>query len=52
MPALHHVREAFPEVVSADGLLTSFNPTFDAGDGSDRGWLSPYTTGSTRDRWL
>ena len=40
-----HFREAFPEVVSADGLLTSFNPTFDAGDGSDRGWLCPYHYG-------
>jgi hypothetical protein len=45
VPALRHFREAFPEVVSADGLLTSFNPTFDTGDGSARGWLSPYHYG-------
>ncbi|HET9765249.1 MAG TPA: glucoamylase family protein [Thermoanaerobaculia bacterium] len=36
LPALDHVRGAYPEVLSEDGLLTSFNPTFDAGG---RGWL-------------
>jgi hypothetical protein len=36
LPALDHVRSAYPEVLSDEGLLTSFNPTFDAGD---RGWL-------------
>ena len=25
----------------ADGLLTSFNPSFDTGDGSGRGWFAP-----------
>jgi hypothetical protein len=45
VPTLHHVRDAFPEVVSADGLLTSFNPSFDLGNGSGRGWLCPYHYG-------
>jgi hypothetical protein len=40
LPALEHVREIYPEVVR-DGLLTSFNPTFEPGDGSPVGWLSP-----------
>ncbi len=41
LDALRHVREAYPETRSRDGLLTSFNPTFATGDGSGRGWLSP-----------
>ena len=40
LAALQHVRDAYPEAISADGLLTSFNPSFDAGDGAHRGWLS------------
>ena len=39
LAALRHVRETHPESLSQDGLLTSFNPTFDTGDG-DRGWLA------------
>jgi hypothetical protein len=41
LPALRHVRDAYPEALSEDGLLTSFNPTFDGGDGTRRGWRSP-----------
>ena len=41
LAALRHFRDAHPEILSADGLLTSFNPSFDTGDGSHRGWLSP-----------
>ena len=41
LAALRHVRDAYPFVLSADGLLTSFNPSFDSGDGTHRGWLSP-----------
>jgi hypothetical protein len=39
LSALDHFRSAYPEVLSQDGLLRSFNPTFDAGDGSHRGWI-------------
>ncbi len=41
LAALRHFLDAYPETLSKDGLLTSFNPTFDAGDGAPRGWLSP-----------
>jgi hypothetical protein len=41
LDSLQHVRDAYPETRSKDGLLTSFNPTFDTGDGNGRGWLSP-----------
>jgi hypothetical protein len=41
LPALRHVRDAHPEALSEEGLLTSFNPTFDGGDGTRRGWRSP-----------
>jgi len=41
LAALGHFREAHPEILGPDGLLTSFNPSFDTGDGLDRGWLSP-----------
>jgi hypothetical protein len=41
LPALRHFRDAHPEALSEDGLLTSFNPTFDGGDGTRRGWRSP-----------
>ena len=40
LAALRHYRDAYPETLSEDGLLTSFNPSFDAGDGAHRGWLS------------
>lgn len=39
--ALRHVREVYPESLSRHGLLTSFNPSFDNGDGVGRGWLAP-----------
>lgn len=39
LPALEHFQAAYPEVTSEEGLLTSFNPTFDVGDGSRIGWL-------------
>jgi len=45
LPALRHFREVHPHVFSPDGLLTSFNPTFDTGDGSDLGWLAPEHAG-------
>ncbi len=38
--ALRHVGEVYPQSLSTDGLLTSFNPSFDTGDGTDRGWLA------------
>ncbi len=41
LAALRHFREAHPEVISADGLLTSFNPSFDTGEGARSGWLAP-----------
>ena len=41
LDALRHLRDAHPAVFGADGLLTSFNPSFDTGDGSGRGWLAP-----------
>jgi hypothetical protein len=41
LPALRHVRDAYPEILSEEGLLTSFNPSFDTGDGARRGWRSP-----------
>lgn len=41
LPALRHFLDAYPEVLSKEGLLTSFNPTFDTGDGTRRGWRSP-----------
>ncbi|CAN5839221.1 hypothetical protein BH20GEM1_BH20GEM1_19770 [soil metagenome] len=39
--ALQRFRDAHPEILSKDGLLTSFNPSFDTGDGTNHGWLSP-----------
>jgi hypothetical protein len=41
LPTLQHFRDAYPEVLDADGLLTSFNPSFDTGGGSHRAWLCP-----------
>jgi hypothetical protein len=41
LPALRHFRDAYPEVLSEHGLLTSFNPSFDTGDRAHHGWLSP-----------
>ena len=41
LPALRHFRDAYPETLSAEGLLTSFNPSFDSGDPARSGWLSP-----------
>jgi hypothetical protein len=41
LPALRHFRDAYPEVLTEDGLLTSFNPSFDTGDRTHHGWLSP-----------
>ncbi len=48
-PTLRHVRDRHPHAISANGLLTSFNPGFKnngggaggGGDGAIRGWLSP-----------
>src|SRR6185295_14536676 len=43
LPTLEHWSRTYPNVVQ-DGLLTSFNPTFNSGDtdpGTQRGWLSP-----------
>ncbi|HEV7667506.1 MAG TPA: glucoamylase family protein [Thermoanaerobaculia bacterium] len=40
LPALQHFQDAYPQVVK-DGLLTSFNPTFDTGETGPAGWLSP-----------
>ncbi len=37
---LRGLEAKWPGVRSADGLLTSFNPTFDPGDGSPEGWLA------------
>jgi hypothetical protein len=41
LAALRHFRDAYPETLSTDGLLTSFNPSFDTGHGARHGWLSP-----------
>lgn len=40
LAALRHFRDTYPEIISKDGLLTSFNPSFND-DGVHRGWLSP-----------
>jgi hypothetical protein len=41
LAALRHFRDSYPEILSKDGLLTSFNPSFDTGDGAQRVWLAP-----------
>ena len=41
LPALRHYQDMYPETLSEEGLLSSFNPSFDTGDGTGRGWLSP-----------
>ena len=41
LSALRHYQDMYPETLSEDGLLSSFNPSFDTGDGTGRGWLSP-----------
>lgn len=41
LPTLRHLQNAHPDIISADGLLTSFNPTFDTGDRAHHGWLAP-----------
>jgi hypothetical protein len=41
LSALRHYQDMYPEALSEDGLLSSFNPSFDTGDGTGRGWLSP-----------
>lgn len=38
--ALRHFRDAWPESVSADGLLTSFNPSVPNREATARGWLA------------
>ena len=40
LAALQHFQDVHPESLSEDGLLTSFNPTFDTGDVAHRGWLA------------
>ena len=34
LPALRHMRDAYPEITQEDGALRSFNPTFPASDGT------------------
>ncbi len=41
LAALRYLQDIYPETLSKDGLLTSFNPSFDTGDGARRGWLAP-----------
>ncbi|MEX1243802.1 MAG: glucoamylase family protein [Thermoanaerobaculia bacterium] len=41
LATLQRSRDTYPESLSKGGLLTSFNPSFDTGDGADRGWLAP-----------
>lgn len=41
LPALQHFQAAYREILDKDGLLTSFNPSFDTGDGTHTGWFSP-----------
>jgi hypothetical protein len=41
LATLRHLRNVHPEIVSANGLLTSFNLSFDTGEGVRRCWLSP-----------
>jgi hypothetical protein len=41
LAALRHFRDAYPDALSTDGLLTSFNPSFDTGNGARHGWRSP-----------
>jgi hypothetical protein len=41
LPALRHMRDAYPEITREDGALRSFNPTFPASDGTACGWLCP-----------
>lgn len=40
LPTLEHFQDTYPQVVE-DGLLTSFNPTFEPGEGAPAGWISP-----------
>ena len=44
LAALRHFRAANPEIVGAEGLLSSFNPSFRTDDGG-RGWLAPEQLG-------
>jgi hypothetical protein len=41
LPTLRHFLGAYPGILSADGLLTSVNPSFDLGGGRQGPWLSP-----------
>ncbi len=51
LAALRHFRGTYPEVFGADGLLSSFNPSFEVG-GTSRGWLSPeYLGPGSGARW-
>jgi hypothetical protein len=50
LPALQHLRQTYPQATNAEGLLTSFNPTFqvgpaDGGEEPGRGWVSPFHYG-------
>ena len=41
LPALRHLRDTHPEAFGANGLLSSFNPSFDTGNGDGGPWLAP-----------
>jgi hypothetical protein len=41
LPALRHMRDAYPGITKDDGALRSFNPTFSANDGTACGWVCP-----------
>ena len=40
LSALRHFREFYPECINAQGLLTSFNPSFDVGEALGHGWIA------------
>jgi hypothetical protein len=45
LASLEGLLRAHPEVLGPDGLLNTFNATFDPGDGTGRGWRSAFHLG-------
>lgn len=40
-PAWRHCQEEYPEILSDDGYLSTFNPSFDTGTRAKPGWVCP-----------
>ena len=45
VPALRHLKEAYPEMTSTYGFKCSFNPTFPVENDGSHGWVSRETYG-------